>query len=1175
MDLTGRTLAHFEVLEHLGEGGMGTVYKARDVKLGRLVALKVMPAAGTPEAAERFEREARAISALGHPNIAVIYSFEVVEGLRLIALEYVAGGSLGDRIRGGGRIAPEEALTYCLQIARGLAHAHRKGVIHRDIKADNILLTEDGVCKVTDFGVAKIQSEAGLTEDGSVLGTMAYMAPEQIMGETVDRRADIFSYGVLCYEIAAGERPFQAFHEAALHYEIVNADPAPLASLRDDLPEEFVELVAKAMVKNRAERLQSLDEAVETLTPLRDALRSSGYSSGQERPDHTTIMPAARTPRLDVGETLGHYRLLSKIGEGGMGAVYRALDLSLDRQVALKTLKAEAVQRADRKRRFIQEARAASALDHPNIVTIHEIGETRGVSFIAMEYVAGETLEAKAEGAGLGLHEALEIAIRIADALACAHAAGIIHRDLKTANVMVSPEGRAKLLDFGLAKLTEADGAPDGATPHTEEGAVMGTVAYMSPEQAEGRVVDARSDIFSFGSVLYEMLAGHRAFAGDSRVSVMAAIVQRKAPDVREERPEVPADVQRIIERCLRKNPARRFQSMADVKVCLEDALDALDADPPEVPPAAPPVADTGLSTRERSLAAVAALAVLLAFGAWIIRGRDGAAGNDVPAAPEMTLVQLTPSEGLSGHPTWSPDGAWIAYASDQAGSLDIWKQPVDGGEAVQLTNGPEVERQPAWGPDGRALAFAVGGARGGVFLVPADGGAASRVTEFGANPVWSPDGRRLAFDWSGSIYVVNYSGGEPTEVVGGTSGTPYAEWSPDGKSLFYWDRTRRDMFVADVDSRRTRALDLIPTGEEVAGVTCSKDGRLLVYSKGAFGGDKDLWRVALDPTTKTLAGTPSRLTVSATDDIEPRFSADGARVAFSVRRLGRQLWAFGLDRASGMVRGEANLLSLRGQRNYYPAASPDGSLVAWTSQDAGQGVIYFKRGLEGVDQKLTPEWGRAVREVGATMSPDGQFAYSSTVAGRYQLYRMPQPQAVPLLVTEAEPGSSDAQPTWSPQGSILAFYSNRSGNWDIWAVKPEGGEPTQLTDWPSNELYPSFTPDGKRMAFVSDRNGNPDVWELDLASGQPRELVVGPAIEGPAAWSVDGKRLYFTSNRDGDFAVWMQPAAGGEPRRVTAPNFELPETSLYTKFAVTRDALIVPLENSRGDVYVLDGMKP
>lgn len=1177
MNLIGRTLGRYQVLDRLGEGAMGAVYKARDRDLGRLVALKILPSFHSEDAAARFEREARAISALNHPHIATIYALDQADGLRFLALEYVPGGTLTDKLeqtRAEGRLlSPKEALEATLEIAEGLAHAHRKNVVHRDIKSDNILVAEDGSLKVADFGVAKFELESSFTEEGSVLGTMAYMAPEQILGEPTDYRADLFSFGVLAYEIACGERPFQSPHPSALQYDILNGDPAPFAETRQDLPERFEELVLRCLEKRPEDRPASMEAVCETCAELHRELTASsnsGASGDLDRP--------LRTRPLEIGETVGRYKLLSKIGEGGMGSVYRALDLNLDRQVALKTLKAEAVSKPERRLRFIQEARAASALHHPHIVTVHEIDERDGVHFIAMEYVAGATLAQRCQAGACSPREALQLAIQIAGALAAAHAAGIVHRDLKPANVMVDEKDQAKLLDFGLAKLTELGWSGSGSqppqssnAPETEDGQILGTIAYMSPEQAEGRSVDSRSDVFSFGALLYETLSGRRAFGSDSKAGTLAAILNRQPTPLREIAPGVPPALEAIVHRCLRKAPDKRFQHFGDIKIALEELLEDLEAGrlEPQTAAAAPMVRS---AWRDLAVGAVAG-ALLMGLAMWALQSR---AAEDAPSTANVgvTLSQLTGAAGLAMHPTWSPDGAWIAYASDRAGSMDLWKKPADGGEDIRLTATPEAEIEPAWSPDGRNLAFVIESELGGIYLMPSDGGQAVRVSGFGAHPAWSPDGRQIAFDWNGAIYTVNYAGGEPVEIASGTSGTPYIEWSPDGRHIYYWDRTHRDIFRVDVESRATQQLHLIPTGEEVAGLTYSSAGSTLVFSKGSFGGDKDLWQVKMGPDAMP-SGSATRLTVSATDDVQCRFSADGSRLAFTAQHIDRQLWGLSLDPKTGLAGGDARLITVRGQRNYYPAASRDGAMLAWTSQNAGQGVIYYLREGDEEPHKLTREWDRHTREVGPAIAPDGiQIAYASTAGGAYQLWRMPAPDSVALQLSSVERPFSDSQPAWSPDGKVITFYSNRLGNWDIWALDPAAGdEPKQLLDWPSNELYPAFSPDGSELAFLSTRDDNADIWRLNLATGETSPLVQHPAVEGHGAWSPDGRRFYFSSNRGGSFAIWMMPAEGGEAQRVTPSSMTLPDTALYTKFAVTDSELIVPLENRRGDVYVLENL--
>jgi serine/threonine protein kinase len=284
-----------------------------------------------------------------------------------------------------------------------------------------------------------------------------------------------------------------------------------------------------------------------------------------------------------IGKTVSHYRILEKLGSGGMGVVYKAEDTKLGRTVALKVLPPERVADPNRKRRFVQEARAASALNHPNIIIIHDIDEAEGVHYIAMEHVEGKTLDRLIARHGLRVNEALKYAVQMAAALAKAHSAGIVHRDLKPTNVMVTDDGLVKVLDFGLAKLTEAAPTGDAETavtvePTTEEGTIVGTVGYMSPEQAEGKPVDARSDVFSFGSVLYEMLTGQRAFQGETKVSTIAAILREEPKPLSQVVEGLPREVERIVKRCLRKDPAHRVQHMDDLKVALEELKEESDS---------------------------------------------------------------------------------------------------------------------------------------------------------------------------------------------------------------------------------------------------------------------------------------------------------------------------------------------------------------------------------------------------------------------------------------------------------------------------------------------------------------------------------------------------------------------------------------------------------------------
>jgi eukaryotic-like serine/threonine-protein kinase len=471
---------------------------------------------------------------------------------------------------------------------------------------------------------------------------------------------------------------------------------------------------------------------------------------------------------LTPGTQIGSYEIVSAIGAGGMGEVWLAKDTRLERHVAIKVLPLELTRDPGRVRRFEQEARAASSLNHANVCTIYALGEAPdGRQFIAMELIEGTTLRARLSKASVPLRQAIDMATQIAAALAAAHAAGVVHRDVKPENVMLRPDGVVKMLDFGLAKLARPGGTAGldvtRTTLQTSAGTVMGTIAYMSPEQASGQEVDARTDIWSLGVVLYELVAGRLPFGGASASEVLVSIIDREPTPLTRIVPNAPRELQRIVSKALRKDRDRRYQTAKDLFLDLqalgEDLGEDLDADS-RLSSGPPPAAGVGTAPAVRrhkqlAAAAVAALLVLTGIGGW------WAARPPVQETPTVQapltprgLTRLTLDPGLQSDTTWSPDGRFIAYASDRAGNFDIWVQPLDGGAAVQLTKSPAHDRQPSWSPDGNTIVFRSDRAGGGLFSIPARGGAERQLTTFGAEPRWAPDGSRILFV-SGTAYAL------------------------------------------------------------------------------------------------------------------------------------------------------------------------------------------------------------------------------------------------------------------------------------------------------------------------------------------------------------------------------------------------------------------------------------
>ena len=748
-----------------------------------------------------------------------------------------------------------------------------------------------------------------------------------------------------------------------------------------------------------------------------------------------------------VGRRLSQYEILARIGEGGMGVVYKARDTRLDRAAAIKILSSAATATAEQRQRFTQEAKAASALNHPGIITIYDIASDQNVDFIAMEYVQGKTLEQMIDRRALTLKTALDYAVQAAQALAKAHAAGIIHRDLKPANIMVTDDGLVKILDFGVAKLTargeeEVDTAAAtvtrtmaGDAALTAEGRIVGTVAYMSPEQATAQKVDARSDIFSFGAVLYEMATGTRPFAGDSSILTLTSVIHEEPKRPSEINARIPRELERIIARCLRKDPARRFQHMGDVAVELEEVRVESSA---EVATAPAPVV-------RRSLPIIGAgLLTLLVVASWIIwavRGR-----SDPPAA--MRHEQLTSFSGDEGSPTISPDGTHVAFVwnGENRDNPDIYVKLVGVDGAIRLTADGADDRAPAWSPDGKYIAFVRrAGPQSSIYLTAPVPGSERKLVDF-IPPVLDNIGEvfaltQLSIGWSadsrwvlapstledGRNAIVAFPvGSDRQQTVLPFSPRDDARFpvvSPDGTRLAFAlcaSPQGCDLYVATLGPGLKATPDPIRLtrtgGRRIFGLAWAPDGNSLIY--GLWSAGMHLWRIgrgggdpvrlelggpALHPTVSTKtnklvyarvntdldlwkfgggAAAPSTIASSTLTDINPQFSPDGRRIVFMSDRGGRgdELWVANAD-GSGPVR----ILEATGRPVGGPQWSPNGSHIAYDARnDDGSAGIFVVDATGGAPRPLGP--GSV-----PTWSRDGDWLYAgSSRSGKREVWRIP-----------------------------------------------------------------------------------------------------------------------------------------------------------------------------------------
>ena len=798
---------------------------------------------------------------------------------------------------------------------------------------------------------------------------------------------------------------------------------------------------------------------------------------------------------LPLGSKLGPYEVLSLVGAGGMGEVYRARDPRLGREVAIKVLPAERMADENRRQRFVQEARAASALSHPNIVTIHEIESVDGIDFIVMEYVPGKTLDTLIPRQGMRLAEVLRIAIPIADAVARAHTAGIVHRDLKPANVMVGPDGAVKVLDFGLAKLVspEETGSPEhetgtedgGAGPLSRPGKVAGTAGYMSPEQATGRKVDARSDVFSFGAMLYEMVTGRRAFAGNSTAETLTAVLREQPKAPSEVVTGLPRELERLILRCLRKDADRRFQHMVDVKVELLEIKEESESGP---------AAATVPARRKRLWRAVGlAVLVVLVAALWLLRRAREA------ELPPPRLVPLTSLRGSERNPTFSPDGGQVAFSwrGEKSDNWDIYLKMIGSSETRRLTTDPLEDGTPSWSPDGRQIAFLrfrPGDVAGRIYLVSPLGGSDRKVSDFpaqdGSQLSWSPDGRWLAAarvrsptetdPRASTIYLIPVLGGEPRSMTSPNADAYHDDpaLSPNGRHLAYascLNFLSCHVYVVDLGK------DCVPQGPSrllsrrrgwIRGLAWTRDGSSVLYGDVTSGRLWRAWIVGDRP--------PEKIEFAGLGPIQPATVASLDRLVFAQDRFNSDIWRFEVGHPP-----EALLVS--SFKDYNPHLSPNGQRIAFESSRAGDEEEIWLANVDGSN---------------------------------------------PTQLTRG-PGIWQGSPRWSPDGQRIAFDSQgEDGRWDIWTIDADGGSPSRLTLDPGDEQMPSWSRDSRWIYFQSVQAGaaTRDVWRIPATGGSAERVTHGGA--SLAHESADGKTLFFM-RAYADAPLFAQPPSGGPKRKV------------------------------------------
>lgn len=884
--------------------------------------------------------------------------------------------------------------------------------------------------------------------------------------------------------------------------------------------------------ERRAYLVERCADDTDLLRELESLLAQHEHAQGfLSRPVLSDMLGSGEAARLDslVGRQIRHYAIERLLGSGGMGAVYLARDLRLKRRVALKLLPPHVALHDVRIHRFRREAWAGSALNHPNIVTVHEIGQEDGLYFIVTELVDGQTIEARI-GAGhdrqpLAWSEIVDISLQAADALDAAHALGIVHRDIKSSNIMLTRRGQVKILDFGLAKFRDEHEdrlVVTSSGMHTQSGAIMGTVPFMSPEQSRGEEVDHRTDLFSFGVVMYQMACGRLPFAGASTLDTLEQIRNGDPEPVSRLNPRLPAELEGCITRCLAKERERRYQSARELWNDLR-ALAVSGTGGPQYPATASRLRRWAWSGAAAGGVLAGTLASILAVKTYQAAPGSARAADAAPALGQVRparFTQLTHQAGEELYPSLAPDGGSFVYASPAAGNWDIYHQRIGGSGAVNLTaDSTQNDLEPAISPDGQWIAFRSERDGGGIFLMDASGESVRLLSAIGANPTWSPDGRELAYATQqtrfpegrqpGEIWTVNIVTGEQRLLAAVDASQP--TWSPHGHRIAYWGvhqgSSRRDIWTVPTTGGPPMAV----TDDEFLdwNPVWSPDGKQLYFASDR-GGSMNLWRVAMDEVTGHVLGAPEPVTTPSPYAAHISFARDGKRIAYAHVLSRSNLQRVAFDPDSGTLAGEPVWITQGSILMSNPDVSPDGEwLVVTTADEASREDLIIMRADGTSQRRLTDD---IHKDRAPRWSPDGQrIAFYSDRSGKYEIWSI-DPNGAALRQLTHTSGRDVYSPVWSPDGSRLLYQHRGQGNFIIDVDRPWAGQSPERLPQGDVEMFTpwAWSPDGQKLAGGLRRRGQhvSTLATYSLATQEYESLT--PLGLNPAVWLQDGERLLF-----------------------------------------------------------------